>query len=466
MKKSKTNILIYMAVNSEYPVQIRLARILKSVGSYEPVFCFDSCSHSLSNEIKRVSGEHFRHFELNKGNTKDYPDHFMSRLGYLPGEVEDTKGIRITDMNSALRQAQTSIRLFENILSEGTYKIVIISGNSGGYNSSWLVKAAGNSGIKVCALPYGMGSPDTQARKLFFADRHRINRPLNLITSFMYPRWKHRYNGRGFLSSPATMIWVNEMLDAAPYRPWSHNGGNADIVFVESRYMMDYNLDQGLDPERLHLTGALYDDEITRILKNKEDVYKRFCYPYGFNPGKKLILASVPPLMISGLSSSLSEFKTQEEALMAFLKPLMDYTGSYNIAISLHPRLRKEKIKEYNLKGISLVTEPLESIIALASLFISCQSSTYRMALGAGVPCLDYDFYRFRFRCFQKAKGLRRIESFNDYRMTLDEWLKNERLDEIHELAMTQSDYYGIHDGENHKRILEIIKKLTGKEVL
>lgn len=98
-------------------------------------------------------------------------------------------------------------------------------------------------------------------------------------------------------------------------------------------------------------------------------------------------------------------------------------------------------------------------------LLTNCQSSTCRMALGAGIPCLDYDFYRFRFACFSQAKGLLRVESQRDYREALDRWLTRGKLEEMAERASTEADYFAIGDGENHRRIIREIDKLTGKEV-
>lgn len=455
-------VLFYCSINSEYPVQIRLARLLKQQKIAEPIFCFDATGHNLWNEVEKAKIEGFKVIELVKSEQRKQEDNFLTRLRQLPDE-NNTHPVKtrfiIFDFVKLKEQAINRVQFFEYFLRKHKIKLVIVSCNSGGYNSSWLIKAAHNLKLKVTALPFGMGSPDTLARKLYYSVKKRKYRPMNFITGLMFPQWVHKFQGKRFLYSSPSSIWIQELLDMAPYRPWSHNGGQADYVLVESPFMMEYNLQQKLDPDRLILTGALYDDTIYRVMQDKEKQYKKLCVNYGFQSNHPLIVISIPPLMKSALLSPVSEYQYQEEALKEFLQPLSLYTGTYNVLLSIHPRLRRETVMNHVPEGIKIATEPLENIIALGSLFINCQSTTCRMALSAGVPCLDYDFYRFRFTCFNRAKGLKRVESKKEYIQTLYDWLERGELQGMRQLAMEDSDYFGISDGENHKRILEVILK-------
>jgi len=460
MNKNKTQILFYVAVNSEYPVQLRLASLLIK-NRYAPLFCFDSGAHNLKKEIANAKKRGFGVIELAGMNDNKCPDHFLTRTGLLKNEKKPNDyRYHFLNLGKIKKERERSIVFFQSIIKNHNTKLVIISSNSCAYGNVWLSSAAQQLGIKVCSLPFGMGTPDTNARKMYYSSENRLRRPLNFITAIMFPKWKHRFDGKSFLFTHYSEVWIQELLDAAPDVPWSNQGGNADCILVESPYMMDYYKAQGIKSKRMILTGTLYDDVVIRNHEKKERKYYNFCKANKLVSTKKMILVSLPPLMQSALGSPISEYKEQEDALLAFLEPLKIYAETYNIIVSIHPRLKKETIRKYLSREFTETNVPLEQLVGMASLFINCQSSTCRIALGAGVPCLDYDFYRFRFACFDRAKGYKRVENIVDYKKSLTLFLNEDELDKITAIAKNEANYYALSDGRNQKRILTVLEKL------
>ena len=454
------NILFYLNVNSEYPVQLRLAILLKQKG-YVPLFCFNSQAHMLDKEIHNARARGFKVVHIAGANEKRRPDRFLTRTGFIKGERGNKKQKQhILNLGKLKNVAEEKIKSFQLLLQENSIKLVVLSSNCCAYSCMWLTKAAQDLNIKVCSLPFGMGTPDTNARKAYYSSKKRLYRPLNFITGLMFPKWKHHFMGKTFLYASYASVWIQELLDAAPLVPWSNQGGNADRIFVESPFMMDYYKAQKISADKLLLTGTLYDDAIGMALAEGGNKYRGLCKKLKLDPSKKMILVSLPPLMLSALGSPVSEYMSQEEALMALLAPLSTYTDTYNIVVSVHPRLNKETVREYLPRNIVECDDPIEKIVGLANMFINCQSTTCRMALGAGIPCLDYDFYRFRFACFNMAKGYKRVESLEAYKIELELWLSHSKLENMTSLAKVEKDYYCLKDGKNHQRIINAIDAL------
>ena len=289
----------------------------------------------------------------------------------------------------------------------------------------------------------------------------KVNRPVNKLASYLFPKWKFKMGNNVLLPIPAEFIIAMELLDAAPDFPWSGNGGRSDYILAESIYMKNHYLEQGIKEEKIILTGALYNDIFTLVSKEREKFYNMFCLKYKVSRIKPMVLISLPQYLSNFIDRAL-EFNSYNDFLNYFIGCLVKIKGDFNIVLSVHPRMYKENIIEFIHPDIILSDERLEQLIPMCKFYINCESSTTRWAIACAKPVINYDFYRLNYKIFSVNEGVVTINTTLDFEKTLNKFCYNykyyESLKQVQDKLRPE---YGLLDGRVEDRMLNFFKSIA-----
>lgn len=468
MAESK-NILFVVSVNSEYHVQLALAKLLRERSSLHPVFCFDSVAHNLYKEVQMCKNEGFTVNEFTKSyNYKDgrkfimtYHQH-TNRSNYNKSFWKDLQDLLllVIKVRKLLRHYTRIIWLFRQNLKRNRFLLLVVSNNKYSFNNPYFIKAAHMEGIQVISLPFGMPTPHTLATILVKEKKLNLNRPVNKLASFLFPKWKYQKNHLNLLALPAEFLIVMELLDAAPELPWSGNGGRADFILTESTYMKNHYLQQGIKEEKLVLTGALYNDVLTYVLKERKQYYNEFCLKHELDPNKPMVLTSLPLYLETFMDRAL-EFASYEDFVNFYVECLVKINIHFNIAVSIHPRMYPEHISGLNYPGIIISDERLEHLMPLCKFYINCGSTTTRWAIACTKPVINYDFYRLNSDIFTVKEGVVTVNTPEEFQKVLHLMsCDNKYYQDLRQRQEELRSHYGLLDGRVGERMLNFFERL------
>jgi len=200
---------------------------------------------------------------------------------------------------------------------------------------------------------------------------------------------------------PAFTIWEASAKGALLPNPWILGGGICDLILVSGQDEFQRNIDEGVDPQRLLITGLRSHDLLFKSLKKKEELRREIYQKYSLSQNEKLLIASLPSLAEHGW---LDKDQHQKE-IHFLLKTFMSIKA--NCLISLHPRIDPEQYDfighDYGLK---ISNEPLGNILAAADVFTASFSSTIEWAVLLGIPAVVVDFYGFNYDIYDHFEGV------------------------------------------------------------
>jgi UDP-N-acetylglucosamine 2-epimerase len=228
----------------------------------------------------------------------------------------------------------------------------------------------------------------------------------------VFPRWVHEHRDRRLLRLPAGKLLALEALRLAPSDPWTYLSGSADVIAVESDRMERHYLREGLPPERLVRTGALYDDVLARnrsaALENRRAVLK----DAGLTDDKPLVLCALPPDQFTCIRPG-REFASQRELLEFMVETFRSVAA--NVVYRLHPRTRAEEMEFLRALGAPIIDRDTAELVPLCDVFVASVSATIRWAIACGKPVINYDMHRYRYHDFDEAGGVVTIEDKADF---------------------------------------------------
>lgn len=343
--------------------------------------------------------------------------------------------------------------------------LVVLAEDNVEYISGAWVRAAHRIGIPVMIVPYCLAGLDEPAAVYANDVRHQADIPENRPLVRSYPQWVYEYQGRRLVRMPAHQALPLEWLGISSPLPWLMNGTYADVIAVESPFMRDYYLKQGVAREQIVLTGTAGDDAIHESLQNIS-LYREQLYAcYGMLTERPMILCALPPIT-SAMAALREEFSSYAEMLRFWLDCLREIEN-FNIFISLHPTMSREDfafLDELGWWGMALAPPDTARMIALCDIYIASVSSTIRWAIACGKPVINYDVYRFRFPDYRPARGVVTVERKEEFRQVLHRITSDKQYYEALRLAQIECQaYWGMIDGKSSLRLINLAEHLIEK---
>lgn len=325
------------------------------------------------------------------------------------------------------------------------------------YNHCYVVKAAHDKNIKCCVVPFTVANQKEWLEAFFDVPEFQDNFGWNSLFITAYPKWSVSHKGRR-LVLPGLHIFASEYLECAPKVPWLINSGVADVIAVESEFMMRFYKKSGIEESRMKLTGAASDDRLYEVLRNREDRRLNIKNKLSVSVvGGGIFLIALPPDQFSSFSENKTEFRNHQELIDYMLYVVLSEKLRDDIVIvNLHPRTSISEISLPSCEGLFVVNDAIESLIPLSDLFIAVSSATIRQAISCGVRVINYNAYGYDYDEYREVESVMEVGGKEEYRVAIrgcvEDFAKVSRATNKHDSLM---------DGRSGERLLKLFDSLA-----
>lgn len=356
---------------------------------------------------------------------------------------------------------------YKNILEREHIDVIFLGADMAHLDSSMLIKMAKKRGIPVLVITWIFAGGEDPVRTYARSSQYEsleVKGAINSMAAYLFPKYSYEYEGRYWLRLKPSWIVLIEMLGTGMFRPWVFNGGNADIVLMESDFMKAFYLAHGLDENQLAMIGAPNQDLLFSI-RNDGTNKKSILYDkYKFNSALPLVVAGLIPDCFSLIDKAKLEFDSYENFEQFWFGNIAKLAAKFNILIVCHPDLdvdsRIHIEKKYGIRLQSFSESTIE-VLPLADLYVTSVSSTMRWALSCSIPVIDYDFYDFG-NPLANISGVTQISTKSEFVEFIDH-LVADGVDSafLKPIGTEASNAMGRIDGKACERISDLARELS-----
>ncbi len=273
-------------------------------------------------------------------------------------------------------------------------------------------------------------------------------------------------DGRYLLWQPLNAIVSMRLFGCYPPHPWMLGGGCASAVAVIGTCYRDMMTEEGICPEKIHVTGHPRHDRLFHHADHWRGPERaEICREIGAPPDKKLVLLGASP--VNHILQGTRAGHVSPEQLLAALRnvtaDLLDLGPEYHLVVKIHPRdtgLDLPWLKGHD-RPLSVVRDyDIARIIAASDLLV-CQGSTVVLdAHILGTPVVTFDFYNTPgYDMWDRAGGVLHVRNAADFPQAVRRALHDERTRA--DLQAGREKFLQTHvrcDGQATARIMKIIR--------
>jgi len=224
---------------------------------------------------------------------------------------------------------------------------------------------------------------------------------------------------------PDYMTLSLDDLNILPARPNVIGGGNSNYVCIESKRVSESLISEGVDSNKIIFTGSLDLEDIYSSYKNKKNIKEKLINKYSIGDDK-IVIISLPQLIEHKLVTTEIHWKVQNS-----LCSIHDL--ECRVFLSLHPKM---KLSNYiNLRekyDVTILEEPLKTILPIADLFIVGQgSSTVEWSQYFKIPTIIADWYGLDYTLYKECSTLKIIKDASFYRKSVLSFLAEKTYNSI-----------------------------------
>lgn len=265
-------------------------------------------------------------------------------------------------------------------------------------------------GIPAVLVPFAASSVESDLLLRAAKPDHHVEagllRPLKRRLARRYPAHAlHRPEG------PVLFFDMWSMLPMAAFgllhtRPWSIGGGDVDAVGVLGPADRRQVLEQGVEPDRVHVTGQPSLDALARARGAGRAALRQALHArYGIDPATPLAVCALPQYAEHGMLDA-----ERHAAVTQALFRAMGASGAAGL-LSLHPKSKPDAYRPAaDRHGLVIAAEPLRDLLPAADVFVATYSSTVRWSVMLGIPTVIADLPRLRYTLFADLKEVRVVE--------------------------------------------------------
>jgi hypothetical protein len=348
------------------------------------------------------------------------------------------------------------------MLRESAVELLIACEDNIEYSSHILIRVADARKIPTVIVPFTITNA-TEAAEFYFNCPENIvsSNFINRLVARIFPHWVYTHRDRKLLRLPVERILVLEMSGLAPARPWMLNSGTDRRVAVESQRMLQHYLEEGLSAEQLVVTGALSDDVLFDAVCAADKKRKKLFDDLDLQQGRPLLLCSFPPNQFPRECGFASY-----EALVSFWMESLSRLERWNVVIRPHPRMRDHEINIVRSFGIPVTALDTASLVPLCNLYLASVSATIRWAIACGIPVINYDVYRMRYKDYTEVEGVLIVEEQQSLLQTLALLTNDKEYYERIEAAQKKEMHnWGMLDGKSGERMLQLFEQVAVKNI-
>ena len=281
------NILLVVAIETHFVELSRLACTLKGTGTYEPIFWFRYPYSSVERDIQFCEFEGWKYTVSFSRSGLAAPLQSAGvgsrRFELLPALREIIKSFPKKSVSPSrprtglFREILRLIRHNKKLVVETKtiiqkYKVclLIFAEDNVGYFTHIVSRTALRQGVSSVITPYTIANASEAAEYFYSLPEHRVKAKIkNRLAATIFPHWVFNYKGRELLRSSAGQIIGMEISGFGYQRPWVLNSDKSSVIAVENEHMLEYYRKDGIQEEHLVVTGALYDDVLTKVTLNQ-----------------------------------------------------------------------------------------------------------------------------------------------------------------------------------------------------
>lgn len=475
--------IFVVKLETQFRELLRVAKLLRNLGRYHVLFYFDDPNPASLKRMKRICSIENMAFipsahslvssrdglpdgiaqgsdEAGQALTASPFKCFIKILKDALPENVSRKFIFFWYLFVYINQIRDARKLINSIRPD----IIVVAEDGLGANRA-IIKQSKIRKIPILVVPYEYSTITQPAEAIINTYNYRniygTANILNQIVARIFPKWAYKYKGETLLRDQGSSIVWQELLGLAPLLPWAVHGGNADKIAVECEVMLSHYLNQGIAEDKLVLTGALYDDDLSKVEneceKCRHDLYQSLDLP----AGRRMILCAVPPDHVA--IRPYCDFKSYKDLLDFWVETLLAL-NDINIIFQLHPRVTPEQAEYIESKGGKIVRQDITTLIPLCDILVTSVSSIIRMAIACKKPVLNYDVYKFGYSDYESACGVITIESKEEFLKYLNRLVEDRVFySEVSSLQGACAYQWGMHDGHSGHRIIDLFDKLIEK---
>jgi hypothetical protein len=330
------------------------------------------------------------------------------------------------------------------------------------YNSQFVIRAAHLNTTPAVIVPFTIVNTLEWAEAFFDIPHYQANKGWNRLFAKAFPHWVLEHKGRRLILPPAYILGC-EYFDMVPTIPWLINSCDADAIAAESQFMAGYYLRAGIQKEKVRFTGALSDDRLFALLKERELHRKALGERFAIQIREKVILIGLPPDQFGGGKRHGCEFDSYEELIQFMVGVVTSLCCSKaTVLINLHPRIKYADVAWLSTLGVTIIDEPIDRLIPLADLYIAVASATIRLGISCGIPVINYDAYKYDYDDYQGLPGVCEVKNRHDYKSILNDLINDKSFYlKIHEAQKATASHLCVIDGRSSERLLNLFARLT-----
>ena len=330
------------------------------------------------------------------------------------------------------------------------------------YNSQFVIRAAHLNTTPAVIVPFTIVNTLEWAEAFFDIPHYQANKGWNRLFAKAFPHWVLEHKGRRLILPPAYILGC-EYFDMVPTIPWLINSCDADAIAAESQFMAGYYLRAGIQKEKVRFTGALSDDRLFALLKERELHRKALGERFAIQIREKVILIGLPPDQFGGGKRHGCEFDSYEELIQFMVGVVTSLCCSKaTVLINLHPRIKYADVAWLSTLGVTIIDEPIDRLIPLADLYIAVASATIRLGISCGIPVINYDAYKYDYDDYQVLPGVCEVKNRHDYKSILNDLINDKSFYlKIHEAQKATASHLCVIDGRSSERLLNLFARLT-----
>lgn len=325
------------------------------------------------------------------------------------------------------------------------------------YNHCYVVKVARDKNIRCCVVPFTVANQREWLEAFFDVPEFQVSFGWNKLFMMAYPNWSASYKGRQMIL-PGLHVFTSEYLGCAPKVPWLINSGTADVIAVESGFMMSFYKKSGIEESRMKLTGSTSDDRLYEVLKNRraqrQNIKNRLSIS-GLNGS--IFLIALPPDQFSASAVNKTEFQNHQELIDYMLSVVMSERRRGDIVVvNLHPRTSIDKISLPSCDGLYVTNDAIENLVPVSDLFIAVSSATIRLAVSCGIHVINYNAYGYDYDEYREIESVVEVNSRDEYGAAVRKYIGG-----FSEFGRAPRENDGLLDGLSDKRLLDLFDELA-----
>lgn len=361
-----------------------------------------------------------------------------------------------------LRTYQWKLKLARAVVERLRVAAIILAEHIAERDSVVWQRVASESGIATVVLAQHTISRSATVQAYARNPEYCAGEPVNAIFLQYFPQWENNTRGHCLIRLPAPQALAQEWWGMAMPNPWVANADDGLSIWVESRFLADLYIQEGVPAQAISVVGSPQLDKLARILRppiygEKSDILSAI----DVDISKPLVVCALPSNLYPQRQAG--NWDTYEELICDYLEKIRRLKH-VSYVCALHPSV-EDKYEELLKKwAIPSVRGRLWEILPHAKVYITSMSSTIAWALACGIPVINYDAYGLDYKFGTEEHGVYNVkapEVFGEILREIDDHFASTlrsgmsaKLVRLTKQARRHAEYYGRLDGRCLERIL------------